>query len=988
MPRRRRWRRKGRVSSPLAVSKTASPTTSKDESKGIVIDEDISIQKSLRTECRMYTHPLVTSEGVALPQFFISSDLFPNIRPERYDLYVVQIGLEKEEQVLVFNPNTPTDKSWVPSGSRIMGHQADARLSIRSDIAARFLNGIEKKMISGHRKVVVSLIEAGNVGLDFVEISTREAGPGEFWGLYQTLQGRCLYYGQWVTLMSLRIQINGLLTNDRYIFGGTVRPKTKLICRSCSCELVWLVQVSREMFDFAADGDLYWEKMINTFMREIFVKWSTLRVQHSLTVIVFARGVSSAAKSRQVTAHRDYYEAIVCDASSRNDAWEKEILPSIRLGFHRFHARLVKLWENGKVELASARDGNLIEAINMTLSRFEQSSNDRAVELAGQSIVIFSASSGAFWTESDLLSITELRMKRSGIGCDLVCMAEPPLHGVPLFVLREQQKRNASSFSFSSSSHARSSFDGKSRNYDIPHWAHISFFSSYAASSAKSSESYYHIVGARGVYSSKTDAFVPLSEGSNFNVKRYRVSMANASDDRLAALETMVRLRLTHKFQIALKNGEDGAILPSDIAKQSASRGEQVEYLLHSGRTVHQLLYDPLDEIINVREYTLKRSREKNRAAALKIAYDYDLFVPYRNRWVKRRTIFSRQESLRWGALDQLIGGEWDPLEYEMSDEANGLRRLIFVVFSDGCDIEGEEKGKDGGREVDHEEEANEDDGDEGDDVEGNALARFETAILHHGPPVVCLFASEDTSRTIFKVPLLGTKRSGGVSSSSRSDRSVHPEWIFLETQSYSNEARCRVSTTLRLRWLVASRARLGVFIENMQREAKKYGLHILQVPQSGSRNANVSKCSPFLPYAALRWPPNVSYSSDRPSSLSVLAKIRFVRAIVSKFDLVEIGCVDTLSSGIATRHGVSSSSLEGRSVHSDFVASDGSFVLKFQEDMIYWIPRSSKQEEAEAIRRTYIQIRTFFNLYSGAQDILTGVLEGALRSVFGRKSP
>lgn len=64
------------------------------------------------------------------------------------------------------------------------------------------------------------------------------------------------------------------------------------------------------------------------------------------------------------------------------------------------------------------------------------------------------------------------------MGCDLVCMAEPPLHAVPLFVLRE-----------------------KKNMYDVPHWAHISFFSSYA-----SSQEYDQIVGAekkKGVTVSK-----------------------------------------------------------------------------------------------------------------------------------------------------------------------------------------------------------------------------------------------------------------------------------------------------------------------------------------------------------------------------------------------------------------------------------------------------------------------------------------------------
>ena len=48
---------------------------------------------------------------------------------------------------------------------------------------------------------------------------------------------------------------------------GVINPDTKLIFRSRSARLFWLVQVSEEMWDFADDGTLYCEKAINTFLK-------------------------------------------------------------------------------------------------------------------------------------------------------------------------------------------------------------------------------------------------------------------------------------------------------------------------------------------------------------------------------------------------------------------------------------------------------------------------------------------------------------------------------------------------------------------------------------------------------------------------------------------------------------------------------------------------------------------------------------------------
>eukprot|EP00940_MAST-03C_sp_MAST-3C-sp2_P000194 g194.t1 len=649
--------------------------------------------------------------------------------------------------------------------------------------------------------IVKHRLEEHEVGIDFVEISYGGAGPASIWGLHRSLRGHCLYHRQWLNTNGVTFQINGLLKNQQYVTGGAVRANTKLICRSRACELIWLVQVSREMFEFADDGDLYWEKMINNFMRRIFVKWDALKVHHSLTVILFARG--QKYDDTRSTDQLDYYEVALDNARCLDETWERKLLPRIRIAFHKFYRRLKRSWSGSNVYLSCASDGNLIEAVHMTLNRFDTSFREPDLELAGQSIVIMTASCGTFWTDTDLNSVAELRMKRSGIGCDLVCMAEPPLHAVPLFILRD-----------------RGSASSQTRHYDIPHWAHISFYKSYAATSENDSKYYDHIVGASSA--SRSDAFVSLPSAAvllkrndergedcdnkeesadltcdnnlddskrgrsrlvdlrnafteevanpdlkekafgalfnpfrpqsdfmrwltsrrqrwshlypnimletsvsvpkwkslcepavlpittmhfpsmlelfqNFNQNMYKLSLANServgasvgvANNHTYLLDEMVRQRLARGYQLAVREGEDETGRRVDSDKQSERREKElyvrskhvpVEYLMSSGKQIHQLMYDPIDDEVKVREFTMKSERERSKAAHLRIETPFFKFNPFRGKWVQGSASFGLKEKVHWNSIDQELCEE----EYNYAAAHIRSERKYFVSFDD-----------------------------------------------------------------------------------------------------------------------------------------------------------------------------------------------------------------------------------------------------------------------------------------------------------------
>ena len=70
---------------------------------------------------------------------------------------------------------------------------------------------------------------------------------------------------------------------------GLVTEGTKIIFRSESAKYFLFFQMSREMWEFDEDGDLYFEKAVHGFLPELFSNWSAIGVTHIVSVVLFSR---------------------------------------------------------------------------------------------------------------------------------------------------------------------------------------------------------------------------------------------------------------------------------------------------------------------------------------------------------------------------------------------------------------------------------------------------------------------------------------------------------------------------------------------------------------------------------------------------------------------------------------------------------------------------------------------------------------------------
>eukprot|EP00741_Cyanophora_paradoxa_P012025 tig00020589_g11620.t1 len=228
-----------------------------------------------------------------------------------------------------------------------------------------------------------------------------------------------------------------------------ITQKTVITFRSRSAKFIILVQLSSEMWSFAHDGMLYFEKAVSGFMRTMMERWTALGVEHATTLVFFAR-----------CFYPD--EAAGAGAGEGFGAARRDGAGRLYRDFYRVHHI------------------------------------DRDLSHTGQSIVCVTAGTGVFEVEYGWQQMTKQRMVDNGIVIDLVSVARPPAHTVPLFINRDSLRRgyqmlHCESEPFlrkgghgSGSGHGHGGEGATDHIFIVPHWIDIFFFESGGTREARS----------------------------------------------------------------------------------------------------------------------------------------------------------------------------------------------------------------------------------------------------------------------------------------------------------------------------------------------------------------------------------------------------------------------------------------------------------------------------------------------------------------------
>ncbi|GAB5365864.1 hypothetical protein AAMO2058_001095100, partial [Amorphochlora amoebiformis] len=332
------------------------------------------------------------------------------------------------------------------------------------------------------KKVKVSVLDKSSdsekLGLDFLEVLYKDQyiGRAENWRLIAALQGEMVYKGKNIECEGMRTKVTQLMKQERRRLSGLVTSKTKIQFRSRSARLFWLIQLSAELWDFADDGEQYYEKMI-IFLKILLDKWRSAGVSHALSVVLFGRtfydlepsskrnwGTAQSAETanqsgkrcvdpsnvvqedRYGRLYKDHYQVILEQVMDGNREDTQQALVLIRSTILDWPMTLKWGETDPRTGLVGSpspsREGNVVESVNMVLTEFERHYYNRALKRTGQNIMVLTAGTGMFYVDRVLNQLTDVRMDDNGIIVDIVSVARPPLYRCVLFLTEGDSSAN------------------------------------------------------------------------------------------------------------------------------------------------------------------------------------------------------------------------------------------------------------------------------------------------------------------------------------------------------------------------------------------------------------------------------------------------------------------------------------------------------------------------------------------------------------------
>lgn len=336
--------------------------------------------------------------------------------------------------------------------------------------------------LKNYKKIVVSKVEPKNITLDLVEILFKEQyfGRSDMWRMNSSLTNTCVYLKKSLEFAGMRATVQELWSQGENVTSGLITEDTRVVFRSPTAVVQIFIQISTEMWDFDLHGDLYFEKAVNGFLTDLFARWKEQKCLHDVTIVMFSRTYYDAKSFDEFPPavreclqidcrgciYEDFYRVVI--QNERYEEWSY-VLRDLRTIFNtyeeilNFHHPSSDRMKMPKGTISMAAQGNFLETLNMSLNLFEKYYMDRNFDRTGKVSVVITPGPGVFEVDRQLANITKQRTIDCGVGSDLVCMGEQPLHAAPLF-----------KFHSKSSDHSIEVGD----DYNIPHWMNHSFYMS------------------------------------------------------------------------------------------------------------------------------------------------------------------------------------------------------------------------------------------------------------------------------------------------------------------------------------------------------------------------------------------------------------------------------------------------------------------------------------------------------------------------------
>ncbi|ORX53581.1 hypothetical protein DM01DRAFT_1383596 [Hesseltinella vesiculosa] len=365
----------------------------------------------------------------------IHPDAFPTIQ----DGQLLRLHFVKPQNSVNFHLEPVVVKASC-ADREALGRQQQLQISLSKDIADRLQLGFRNE-------VYIELIDTSMpcVVLDHVELGFKEQylGRSDMWRIQQYLAGSCVYLEKKVLFAgSIKTTVKKLWSGEKEVFSGYINEHTKIIFRSASAKYFLFIQMSREMWEFDEDGELYFEKVVNHFLPQLFNRWKSEGTNHVVSIVLFTRvfyddidgfedeAIQQADDGRH---YKDFYK-VLADWETADD-WNSVIM-TLKEEQLQFESRVLTRIDNGVTSVSGsmgmAYEGNILEAVNLALNPFDRHYVDRDLMRTGLSLILVTPGTGKFHVNKKLLRLSNERMSDNGIAMDLVCLSRMPLHIAPL----------------------------------------------------------------------------------------------------------------------------------------------------------------------------------------------------------------------------------------------------------------------------------------------------------------------------------------------------------------------------------------------------------------------------------------------------------------------------------------------------------------------------------------------------------------------------
>lgn len=231
----------------------------------------------------------------------------------------------QDKDILEIIPNDANIQPFVVQvTTNSMSNKANITLSISTQLAAVLsINHLRSLEVNVRRPDLIKYeLEAV-----LISIKDQSLSRGDMWKVTQGFRDSAVYKSQRLSKSGTRTEISNTTIDKKTALSGVITKETKITYRTKSARMVWLIELSKEMYELSPSGLLYWEKAISLLMTA-FERKILKKTSHEITIVFFSRvflplsseeafsqGFSVDSKKR---AYIDIYKEVLKTSDIRN----------------------------------------------------------------------------------------------------------------------------------------------------------------------------------------------------------------------------------------------------------------------------------------------------------------------------------------------------------------------------------------------------------------------------------------------------------------------------------------------------------------------------------------------------------------------------------------------------------------------------------------------------------------------------------------------